>query len=289
MNKMQEGGLSHSSRIEFLCKKFCHSDDQGDMVLESLLRKKINELELPQKLNQFSKIEIQALQKIALNDIHEWARYKGDFLFIEKQKPEIWKWLIISLASTALNKRRETYLKALGSGDLRWVDDPIEIIENDYQFAISHLSRMAQSEPRGKIKYPNTSSEWWMPMTKSDMVWATGTYPKKIRDFLDQINAKPRNEAKGKRGAYFSSSVNLLVLDKWLSDWVEPKLASKYAKQITMFLDQADNVIALQKWKNLGSLEKFLPHNQPKSLANKFPHIAPIRKILSKFYNTDCT
>ena len=126
-------------------------------------------------------------------------------------------------------------------------------------------------------------------MTITDMVWATATYPKKIRDFLDQINAKPRNEAKGKRGAYFSASVNLLVLDKWLSDWVEPKLASKYAKQITMFLDQADNAIALEKWQNLGSLEKFLPHNQSKSLANKLPHIASFRKILSKFHNIDCT
>ena len=289
VNKVEEGKLTHSGRIESLCEMFCRSDDHSDMILESLLRKKINELELPQKLNQFSEVEILALQKIALNDIHEWAPYKSDFSFIEKQKPEIWKWLIISLASTALNKRRETYLKELGNGDLRWVDDPISIIEKDYQFAVSRVSRMAQSEPRGKIKYPDTSSEWWKPMTKSDMVWATGTYPKKIRDFLDQIKAKPRNEAKGKRGAYFSASTNLLVLDKWLSDWVEPKLASEYAKQISIFLDQADNAIALQEWEKLGVPEKFLPHNQAKMLSNKLPHIASFRKILSKFQISDST
>ena len=279
-----------SEMLESLCRKFCASAEQNDIIIESLFREKIKNLELPQKLNEFSEIEISALEKIVLNDIHEWAPYRGDFAFIKKQKPEIWKWLIISLSYTALTKRREKNLKLLGSdGDTRWLDDPIGIIEDHYGFVVSYINRKGKSEPRGKIKHPDTSSEWWKPMTKSDMVWATGTYPSKIRGFLSSIKAKPTNKPKGRRGAYFSIETNLLVLDEWLSVWVDDRQASKYANQISIFLDIDIKKMEFERWKKLGIPEKFLPMNKANVSSTELPHIPSLKKILSKFQSHTST
>ena len=107
MNKVAELNPTESKTLIHLCERFCNSREKNDLIIEALMRKKIDALDLPQRLNDFSEIEIKALEKIVLNDCNTWTSYRGDFDFIHRKKREIWKWLIISLSFPVLSKRRE--------------------------------------------------------------------------------------------------------------------------------------------------------------------------------------
>jgi hypothetical protein len=274
---------TESKTLIHLCERFCNSREKNDLIIEALMRKKIDALDLPQRLNDFSEIEIKALEKIVLNDCNTWTSYRGDFDFIHRKKREIWKWLIISLSFPVLSKRREENISLLddvSKTDL--IDNPLDFIKGHWGFVIAAHDRKKEAEPRGKIEHPLTSIEWWEPMTKSDFVWGTATYPGKIRKFLDEIHAKPLNKASGKKGAYFPVRTNLKVLDKWLSDWIDEKEAAKYATEIKLFYDAKLKRIAFEKWNCLGTLEKFSTQNQPDVESIKIPHGSALIKTLSK-------
>ena len=106
-------------------------------------KKKIDAFELPQRLNDFSEIEIKALEKIVLNDCSTWTSYRGDFEFIRRKKREIWKWLIISLSTPIrLSKRRAENISLLDDAsktDL--IDNPLDFIKGNWGFIIAAIGR----------------------------------------------------------------------------------------------------------------------------------------------------
>ena len=257
---------------------------ERDVYLEAYFRKKIVEADIPSDLKNFSTDEIEALRLMACRSAVQLDRYGGDFTKVRKASVDLWKWLVISLAQPELDRRRSDSLKCLNSqaGFVWLADSPWKVL-GEYPHLATVIRRMKSSEPRGKIDYPLVFTDWWEPMSPNDYVWATGTYPAKVRKFLKDLGALPVSKASGSRPARYSVETNLAVMDEWLSAWEESERRAEVCGHLKEYLAAAKRRLANKVWSDLPTLEKFLPANQPSATRYKLPFEDKFLSLLDRF------
>ena len=120
-------------------------------------------------------------------------------------------------------------------------------------------------------------------MSVNDFVWATASYPAKVRKLLKALGAKPFVAGAGSRPARYSVKTNLAVMKEWLHNWEPASRRAEVCMHLRESMKSAKRARAHAKWMQLSYLQKFLPENQPSANEEQLTSEAKIQKLLDRF------
>jgi hypothetical protein len=218
-------------------KRFLSGKKFKDSYILPYLLQKIERAELPKDVEQFTDIEIEAMEKIICGSALWQAKLWYEFRKVCKGSKKIWKLLVITITGPLIEKRLEKEFEEVYSSfpnkdyyrnaffapwRLQKENPEIEIM----------LKRLRSDNPHQKKEHPDTMAEWWEPMSVTDYCWAIGKYPAFIKKLLTSINAKPISKNVGRRPAKYSVETNLKVLRTWLSSIKDTKRKQQIGEEL---------------------------------------------------------